>query len=238
MKLESLTIAQLRDLDEINPDLAFVARRLLAPAAGYEEWVNVLELDLLQCVKFLEEDPLIRRKDGEDRLTADLIGNLRSRAYDASHDEKVGGHADIVVRNPKGYLWLGEAKIHASYDYLLQGFNQLCTRYSRGTPEADRGALIIYTRVADVAAVVERWREYVKAQGITDFEAADCSIRKEHAFRSSHRHKSGGRPYRVWHLGVVLHCEPDDKKQKSGAAAPSVATAAAPAANSSAKLAS
>ncbi|HDR9038880.1 TPA: hypothetical protein QDB07_006457 [Burkholderia vietnamiensis] len=214
MKLESLTVADLEGYDEINPELALVARRLLAPTRGYEVWSDVLELDLLQCIKMLEEDPQIRAKDGEDRLTAEIITMLRSRSYDASHDEKVGGHSDIVVRHAKGYLWLGEAKIHSTYDYLLQGFNQLCTRYSRGTPDSDRGSLIVYTRVQDVGAVIQKWRAHLGDQKIAEFVADDCPHRKEVGFRSKHKHDSSGRDYRVWHVGVVLHFDPKDKEKK------------------------
>ncbi|TAM51363.1 MAG: hypothetical protein EPN57_19175 [Paraburkholderia sp.] len=214
MKLESLTVAQLESLDDISPELALVGRRLLAASRGYDEWANVLELDLLECVKMLEEDPQVRKKDGEDRLTAELITMLRSRSYDASHDEKVGGHSDIVVRHAKGFLWLGEAKIHKDYDYLMRGFNQLCTRYSRGTPDADRGALIIYARVKNAAAVVAEWRARLTSAGVARLRQEDCKLRAEIGFRTTHEHESSGRDYKVWHVGVVLHFDPKDVRDK------------------------
>ncbi|WP_434716934.1 hypothetical protein P5X00_14585 [Paraburkholderia sp. A2RO-4L] len=214
MKLESLTVAQLQDLDEISPELALIGRRLLAASRGYDEWADVLELDLLECVKMLEEDPQVREKDGEDRLTAELITMLRSRSYDASHDEKVGGHSDIVVRHAKGFLWLGEAKIHKDYDYLMRGFNQLCTRYSRGTPDADRGGLIIYARVKNVASVVAEWRARLSSAGVAKLRQEDCKLRPQIGFRTTHEHDSSGRDYKVWHVGVVLHFDPKDVKGK------------------------
>jgi hypothetical protein len=219
MKLDSLTVAELQELDDINPELALVGRRLLAASRGYDEWVDVLELDLLACVRMLEEDPQVREKDGEDRLTAELITMLRSRSYDASHDEKVGGHSDIVIRHAKGFLWLGEAKIHKDYEYLMQGFNQLCTRYSRGTPEADRGGLIIYARVKNVGAMIAEWRTRLSSSGVAKFRHEDCTLRQQIGFRSTHEHDSSGRDYKVWHVGVVLHFDPKDVKRKKAQAA-------------------
>jgi len=211
MKLESLTIAQLRELGDINPELALVGRRLLAASQGYDEWVNVLEIDLLECIKMMEEDPKVREKDGEDRLTAELISMLRSRAYDSSHDEMIGGHSDIVVRHAKGYLWLGEAKVHGTYDYLLQGFHQLCTRYSRGTPDSDKGGLIIYARNQNVGSMIAKWRAHLPSAEVEGLQIDDCALRQQLGFRSTHKHGSSGRDYKVWHIGVVLHFDPKDK---------------------------
>lgn len=213
MKLDTMTIAQLSELGDINPTLALAGKRILAPTLGYECFVDVLELDIDECIKIIEEDPGIRKKDGEDRLSAELIAMLRGRSYQATHDEKIGGHSDIVVKHPKGYLWLGEAKIHKDYNYLLKGFNQLCTRYARGTPDADRGAIIIYAFGKDVSAVITKWRKHLEEQSFENYSSSDCPIRGTLGFRSTHKHCSSGRSYRVRHVGVVLNFDPQDKSK-------------------------
>jgi hypothetical protein len=207
--IDSFTVSQLAGMDTIRPEYALCGRRLLANS--YDEFVSVLYEDLDECLAYIEEDPSLRQKDGEDRLTAEIIGMLRSRMYDAAHDEKIGGHSDIVVRHAKGYLWLGEAKIHSDYAYLAKGFNQLTTRYLPGTPTADRGALIVYVRGADCAKVVSKWRDRLRELSLPDYIEADCEKRLELAFFSSHKHEGSGRPVSVRHLAVKQFFDPKDR---------------------------
>jgi len=205
-RIGSLTIAQLEEYEALRPDLALIGKRLMV--TSYERFVEVLYEDLDECIRYIEEDPKIRRTDSEDRLTSELIGMLRSRGYDASHDETIGGHSDIVVRHHAQYLWVGEAKIHSSYPYLTDGFNQLTTRYLRGTPNADQGALIIYIRNADVASVVAKWNATVQAFGLAAFAQEACPVRKELGFYHTQTHTGSGRPVRVRHIGINQHWNP------------------------------
>ncbi|WEY37752.1 hypothetical protein [Paraburkholderia sp. SUR17] len=206
----SLSLHDMKRLAMIRPEWGLLADRMLV--ASYAEFVTVLYRDIDQCVAKIEEDPHIRSKDGEDRLTAELIAMLCSRMYDASHDEKVGGHSDIVIRHPAGYLWVGEAKIHKDYAYLEKGFNQLTTRYLPGTPHADEGALIVYVRVADCAGVVSEWRERLSALVLPEYSDADCERRKELGFFSEHKHEGSGRKIRIRHIAVKQHHDPKDKR--------------------------
>jgi len=207
--IESLTLVDLRKLGELRPDLADFADRMLVQS--YDEFVRVLNKDLDRCIAGIEEDRGVRQDDGEDRITAEIINILNGMNYDASHDEKVGGHSDIVVRHLKGYLWLGEAKIHSDYAYLEQGFNQLCTRYSPGTPNADQGGLIIYMRVQDCAAVLAKWRARVTELGLPEYEDSNCPSRDTLAFFSSHRHEGTGRAIKVRHVAVNQYFDPKDR---------------------------
>ncbi len=208
--IEHFTLAQLRELGALRPDLALTARRLTV--CSYDEFVNVLYEDIDECIKAMEDEASLRAEDGEDRLTSDIINWLKARTYNAAHDEYVNGHSDIVVRHPSGYLWLGEAKVHGGYDHLVQGFQQLCTRYSRGTPNADKGGLVLYVRNVDCASVVAAWLTRLQQMQLPDFWTEGCPTRKELGFYSSHTHESSGRAYKVRHMAIVLHCDPKDKK--------------------------
>ena len=224
--IESLSLSDLRKLGQLRPDLALFADRLLVQ--NYDEFIRVLYIDIDYCIAKIEEDPFVRRDDGEDRLTAELINMLNCKNYDVAHDEKVGGHSDIVVRHLAGYLWLGEAKIHKDYAYLEKGFNQLCTRYAPGTPNADQGALIMYIRVEDCASVVSEWRSRLRALDLPEYTDEDCPSRDVLAFYSQHKHEGSGRVMRVRHLAVKQHFDPKDRtpsqKPRDDSASPQVAT--------------
>lgn len=206
MKLASLTIADLQGIRDIRPDLAEFADRLLV--TSYEQFVKVLYQDLDSCIRYMEDDPKVRLSDGEDRLTTEIIGQLKSRGYTATHDELVGGHSDIVVRYFDKFVWVAEAKIHSSYDYLDGGFDQLTTRYLRGTVNANEGALLIYIRNADVAAVVKNWSTKLVERSLPDFSQSICSARGNLGFYNTHKHQSSGLPVRIRHVGINLHWDP------------------------------
>lgn len=206
MKIDSYSLADFKRLDAVRPDLARFADRLTV--TSYDEFIEVLYKDLDSCISYVEEDPKVRLTDGEDRLTSELIGLLKARLYSAAHDEMIGGHSDIVVRHEKGYLWIGEAKIHSGYDYLVQGFNQLTTRYMRGTPNADKGALLIYIRNSNVAKVVESWGTKLEELKLPAYVKRDCSSRKELGFYNDHTHTASGRLVSIRHIGINLHWNP------------------------------
>lgn len=204
--LDSLTLAQLSGMGTIRPEWALFARRVLV--SSYEEFVSVLYEDLDLCIARLEEDPGVRKDDQEDRLTAELISMLHTAGYDASHDEKVGGHSDIVVRHPLRFTWVGEAKIHGAYQHILDGFNQLTTRYLQGTPNADQGALLVYIRNVDAASVIKTWGANVAALGLRSYARQECPVRKELGFYNSQIHEGSGREVKIRHIGIKQHWDP------------------------------
>jgi hypothetical protein len=42
-----------------------------------------------------QENPELRRNDGEDRLTIEIVNVLRGMGYNAGHETKIGGHTDL-----------------------------------------------------------------------------------------------------------------------------------------------
>ena len=120
----------------------------------------------------------------------------------------IGGHTDIAVKNLRGEYWVGEAKIHSSYPYLMTGWNQLSTRYIRGTPGFDHGAFLVYIRNQDCSAVVNKWKEDLQALQLSGMLVAPCSVRQQLGFYSEHDHQDSGRKVYVRHIGINLCWNP------------------------------
>lgn len=151
-----------------------------------------------------------RLNRGEDALTTDIVTDLKAMGFQASHDTQYGGHCDIVVEAKDDFLWIAEAKVHGAYDELLQGFQQLDTRYATGLPGQDAGELIIYCRGARADQVMQRWAEHLKSNR-TDVEI-DPTI-DPLVYRSSHTHEGTGSKFRVRHRVISLHFNPQDRQQ-------------------------
>ncbi|WP_052915367.1 hypothetical protein [Pseudomonas brassicacearum] len=209
--LDSLTIAQLRIMAPIIPGVGLFFDRLLANT--YEDFVNVLYKDLDAVLGGFQENPELLKKDGEDRLTIEIKRALRLLGYVATHDEKIGGHSDLVVRGKKdGFLWIGEAKIHSDYDYLYKGFQQLTTRYSTGDANQDCGGMLIYIKNNDAASVMAAWKAYLAKQPLENYTDAVCNERPNFVFFSVHKHDRSGTPFKVKHIGVILGFDPKDRR--------------------------
>jgi hypothetical protein len=149
-----------------------------------------------------------RQGRGEDALSIDIVTELKALGFDASHDTQYGGHCDIVIEARGNFLWLGEAKVHDAYDWLLKGFQQLDTRYSTGIPGQDAGGLIIYYFGQDLANVMQIWEQRL-ARARPDVQISIC--KNNPLIRNSvHIHKNSGLPFHVRHTPVNLHFKPED----------------------------
>ena len=115
----NLNLKELKKYQTLIPELADFPSRVLI--ASYEEFLYQLYKDIDRIVSLKEENPEYCQDDSEDKITIDIKNSLCLLGYNATHDTKVGGHADLVV-NKKEYKWIGEAKIHSSYEYLWEGF--------------------------------------------------------------------------------------------------------------------
>lgn len=150
--------------------------------------------------------PKERQRRSEDGLTIDVVTSLRNMGFQASHDTTVGGHCDIVIEGRYNFLWLGEAKIHSSYDWLLQGFNQLDSRYATASKHQDHGGIIIYCFGARADQIMDEWAVRLK-KARPDVEVGNRA-KGELFFTSSHVHQRTGRRYHVRHVPIPLHWEP------------------------------
>jgi hypothetical protein len=66
-----------------------------ATASTYEQFTETLYSDLNDVVLSFQENPELRRNDGEDRLTIEIVNVLRGMGYNAGHETKIGGHTDL-----------------------------------------------------------------------------------------------------------------------------------------------
>jgi hypothetical protein len=206
---DNISMQTLRILAKSCPSAKIFYEELFCNS--YDDFVKNVYSNLEDCINIIEEDAKVRSNDGEDRLSTEIITFFKGRGYLASRDEMIkGGHTDLVLKK-NNYKWLGEAKIHSGYDYLVKGFNQLCTRYSSGTENCAQGALIIYVRVKDAKSVIDNWKAKIQSEALPEYSEEDCEVRGKLSFYTTHKHVSSGLPYKVKHVAVVLHFDPKDK---------------------------
>lgn len=214
-------IETLRDLELAYSNNACALNIIkMMTADTWDELADCVEEAINLALRSLAENPELKGERSEDELTIDLVQVIRGGGFDAGHENKVGGHVDIVVRGRDDFLWLGEAKWHRNgYDWLYKGFQQLNTRYATASPGQDRGGVVIYVHQENTTRVMERWQRHLsdKHSGI---EFAPCK-RTAPGFFSKHPHDRTGRPYRVKHFAVSLHFEPKDSNEAVSAASAS-----------------
>jgi hypothetical protein len=200
----------LREIQKFEPDVPGLGRfasRFLVDS--YEDFTDVLYNDIDSIVRRIQENPELYKDDKEDRLTIDIKNQLCCMGYDASHESKIGGHVDLLVRK-RDFVWIGEAKIHRSYEYLWGGFQQLVTRYSVGDDHQSSGGLFLYIFNKNAKSVMEKWKGHLLSKGLPEFTIFECPKRNI-SFFSSHIHEKSGQPFRVRHMQVLLHFSPQDK---------------------------
>ncbi len=178
---------------------------------GFEDdLIRNLYKDIDKVISQIQANPELRQDDNEDRLTIDIVDQLYILGYNASHDTKIGGHADIVIRK-NDFLWLGEAKIYGdNNNYLWEGFLQLTTRYSIGDDNQQNGGLLIYIRQEDASSIMKKWQNYLLEKSLPDYSFRLCQMRSL-AFISTHKHERSGQAFHVRHIPVMLHWDPKDK---------------------------
>lgn len=175
----------------------------------YAGQVEIVNDAIDYCISELVASKHHRKADGEDRLTVDLVTILKAMGFQASHDTDVGGHCDVVIYGKNNFLWLGEAKIHKSYDWDYQGLQQLSTRYSTGIVGQDHGGLILYTWNQNSNDMMNRWTEHLLTSK-PDLKMEVCA--KNPLVRNSvHDHPATGLPFYVRHTPVSLYFSPQDK---------------------------
>jgi hypothetical protein len=173
--------------------------------SSYSDFVACVNRGLDDVIELIQENPNLRRNDSEDRITIDIVMALRCKGFNAAHDTMTGGHTDIIIKKDN-FKWIAEAKIHKNdYSYLMQGFNQLTTRYANGTPNNSHGCLLIYIKDGNAAQIVERWKSHLTNEQLPGFSSDDAS---QLNFASQHTHAGSGLQYEVRHIGVVLHFNP------------------------------
>ncbi len=154
----------------------------------------------------ISKTPQNSYKLSEDELTDKLILGLKSMGYQASHDTQYGGHCDIVVEERNDFLWIAEAKIHGSYDWLMKGFQQLTTRYATGLKNQNNGELIIYIKQENIKNIMDKWRDFLSTS-IPSISISESKSGDFH-FSSSHTIERTGTAFGVRHLPISVYFKP------------------------------
>lgn len=211
MMMSSEARYTLRELECIfggsTPDLI---RLRMSLAETHEERLRQVEAAIDWIVQEHSKTRQHRYDRDENALTIDVIEALKAMGFDASHDKDYGGHCDITIEAKSDFLWIGEAKIHKDYDWLLKGFEQLDTRYSTGLPGQDAGGIIIYCKGPRIDKVMKRWSDHL-AHHRPDVTVEVCD-KNRLVRRSRHTHERTGAIFRVRHVPVSLHFKPNDTK--------------------------
>jgi hypothetical protein len=177
---------------------------IVVPSSG-EVFISRLYQELADILRNIEETANHRQDDSEDRITVDIVMMLRQSGFNATHDTETRGHVDIRVTN-KSFVWLGEAKIHSTYDWLLDGLKQLLSRYTTGRENGS--GLLIYICGANAQSVMEKWRGRLE-------DGSECGLKKTEdndeklTFWSIHQHTGSGLDIRTKHIGVSLYFKPE-----------------------------
>ncbi|AFY58953.1 hypothetical protein Riv7116_6628 [Rivularia sp. PCC 7116] len=211
MDIENLSLRELQNLEQHIPGLGRFPSRFLV--TNYNKFIELLYEDIDDIIYQIQENPELRQKDSEDRLTIDIRDQLRRLGYDASHDSKFGGHADLLVKKGN-FTWIGEAKIHSSYNYLWEGFLQLTTRYSTGDFNQRDGGIFIYIRQKNASAIIEKWKNHLLSKELPDYTYEACENR-ELSFFSTHKHEGSGKDFRIKYIPVILYFQPQDNSGRS-----------------------
>lgn len=179
-------------------------------ASDHSERVHLVHRAIDWVSQEMGKTPKERQSTSEDSLTNEVVLALTAMNFEASHDTSVGGHCDIVIKGPDNFLWLGEAKIATSYQWILDGFQQLDTRYATGIAGQDAGGLIIYTFQGNTKDMMDRWK--TELEGARSDVSTECCPLSPLAFRSTHVHNRSGLEFRVRHMPVSLFWNPAKKR--------------------------
>lgn len=192
---------------------AALRRIKISDDGSYEEFVEQLYNDIDDLIYDMQAGRELRQKDGEDRLSADILGGLKRHGYIAIPDGKTGGHVDISVKLGD-FAWIGEAKKDGNFQ---EGFLQLTTRYvpASGNYSHNQGGLIFYmVKAPDARGKLNTWRDKLVSNG---HACTDCS-RNALAFYSDHQLKGSGTNFKVRTMGVALYHQPEDKSARNSTA--------------------
>ncbi|WP_296253476.1 hypothetical protein [uncultured Stenotrophomonas sp.] len=209
-----MTVADMRRMHDAHPQIQILLewdKLVYSGRHEYSDFVSLVERAVIWAAAQMSENPKEITHLDENALTYQLVKALRAIAFDASLDSTVGGHCDLVVRYGDRYLWLGEAKIYKGYTWLTKGYLQLTTRYSTGLEGQDCGALIIYFKSGDMAAVMTEWSARLGSMksnrnGAPIVVAVNtppaCSV------VSTQAHHRSGRDFVVKHLPISIVWDP------------------------------
>lgn len=207
----NLTVADWNQALATTPQFVREAFRRHQVASGevYADFVDFLYKDLDRAIFALQAGRELLQDDSEDRITADLMRQMRQLGYRAIHDSKTGGHVDLSVELGE-FSWIGEAKKDGNFK---EGFLQLMTRYvpASGNYSHNAGGLLFYlVKTKKALAMLEKWMKEIGGDGTCE-KCANNVL----AFYSEHELEGSGTMFRVRTMGVSLYHDPKDKAARA-----------------------
>lgn len=175
----------------------------------YELYIKQFYQDFEDQIQMIELQSAQFHNKGEDLITTFIVNGLQNRGYPVTHDGNCNGHVDInLVDSP--FSWFGECKLQNGNEYTLGGFQQLTTRYSRGSDYGYHGGVIIYHQNTTKTALTSLtdWKVFLSNDPERiNINCEDIPNRKLY-FNSSHVHQDSGYPYYIRHFWVKLTYNP------------------------------
>lgn len=188
---------------------SFLLRKKARIKSDYDAYINQFYIDFEYQITQLEFQCHYLHDAGEDLITAFIVNGLRSCGYPVTHDGDGNGHVDINLNDPP-FTWFGECKLQKGNGNTLGGFQQLTTRYSRGSDNGYRGGIIIYHQNTQKKALqsLTEWKDFLTEDpekiGI---QCEEIPSRKLY-FDTSHDHEDSGYPYLIRHFWIKLTYTP------------------------------
>ena len=208
---DRMTLKQLRELEECNPQMPQYIHRLTC--SSYDGFLKTLYIEIDTIAHRLAKDRNTLQKHSENALNADICRQLQCVGYSAHHDKNSGGHTDISIEFAT-YTWIGEGKKVSSVNnnHLKNGYDQLVHRYISGMAGATHAGLLIYCFAPDASHVMTKWREHLEeCEIITSGYAKNMQVSAENvnfAMFSDHHHQSSGAMLTIKHIAIPLYWVP------------------------------
>lgn len=183
----------------------FPALRGILMTDDAQEFDNLLEKYIEQCVDGMEAEAHHLHPDKEEKLSAFLAAKMSHPGLDVRREGYTNGHVDLTIRQEGvigGQVRLAEAKIYDGPAYHTAALEQLVNRYSTGRPRT--GYVIEYVKKVEIAKVVKGLREHADHYKPVQQEGVTAGHSMKWGYQSLHRHSSD-ELMRVVHVNVNLH---------------------------------
>ena len=209
MKNMGISLDSLNELSAGNYKIRLLKNRL--GINNYDDFLSALYDDLDFCIKGIQDKKKFLQpdKNGEDRVTAFLQGELNAMLYTSDSKFVSGGNTDLTISSFCGeYRWIGEAKRVDGIDntHIWGGFLQLAERYTDG--DEPYSGILVYIFAKGAKSIMDSYRTYSSERKEYEFTYQDCSTRKAGGFYSTHKHTTSELDFTTRYIPVLLHYDP------------------------------
>ena len=160
-------------------------------AGHIKERVKALETAIDSAYSKITENRELYKDQSEDQITIAIVHMLQAMGIEASHDTKIGGHCDIVVRAVGNFLWIAEAKLDKGPSWIDEGYQQLTKRYSTGMGNQNYGEVIIYCRRKSTRQLLNNWKKKL-LEKYPEVKITKNVIDDKLTFFTKHEHEISG----------------------------------------------